>query len=157
MNEIENILPIIISVAVFAFIIYRQLRPRKVSQRGLILIPATILFFLANSLPTFHPTQKEILEVILMSLISIVLGLLACRQLHVYEGPTQRAMVKGSWTYFVWWLIAFTVKALLSILLGETSFNSLNQTEIFLPIFFLVITRNAYLYWKTKQLGLILH
>jgi hypothetical protein len=158
MSGIETtILPILISVAILVFIIYRQLRPRKISQKNLIIFPAIVLFFLIQSLSSFHPTQKDIIELVIMSITTIVFGLLACRQLQVYKGPTERAMAKGSWTYFLWWIAAFVVKTLLSILFGDTSFKSFNQTEIFLPVFFLIVTRNAYLYWKTKKLGLVLH
>ncbi|HSX09952.1 MAG TPA: hypothetical protein VLF93_07385 [Candidatus Saccharimonadales bacterium] len=153
----ETILPVLISVAVFGFVIYRQLRPRKLSQKGLIILPAIILFFLIKSFSAFHPTEKEIIETLLMSIISIVLGLLACRQLHVYKGPTDRAMVKGNWTYILWWFAAFVIKAVLSYIFGETSLKGVSQTEIFIPVFFLMTARSAYLYWKTKQMGLILH
>jgi hypothetical protein len=158
MNEIENaIIPVIISLAVFGFVIYRQMRPRKLSQKGLIILPAIILFFLINSLPTFHPNQKDIIELVIMSIVSIVLGFLACRQLHVYKGSTERAMVKGNWTYLLWWIAAFVIKAILSIFFGETSLKSISETEIFLPVFFLMITRSLYLYWKVNKLGFILH
>ena len=153
----ETIIPVIVSLAVFGFVIYRQLRPRKLSLKGLIILPAIILFFLIKSLSEFHLTEKDIIETILMSIISIVLGLLACRQLYVYKGPTDRAMVKGNWTYILWWFAAFVVKAGLSFVFGETSLKGVSQTEIFIPVFFLMTARSAYLYWKTKQMGLILH
>jgi hypothetical protein len=157
-NGIEDtVLSIVISLAILVFIIYSQLRPRKISQKGLILFPAIVLFFLIKSFSSFQPTQKDSIELVIMSITTIVFGLLACRQLQVYKGPTERAMSKGSWTYFLWWLAAFVIKILLSILFGDTSFKSVNQTEIFLPVFFLIVTRNAYLYWKTKKLGLVLH
>jgi len=152
-----TIVSIIIIIAVIAFILYRQIRPRKISQKGLIILPAIILFFIIKSLPSFHPTQKEITEMIIMSIITIILGLLACRQLHIYEGATGKAMAKGNWTYFLWWLAAFVIKSILSVLFGETSLSSVNQTGLYLPIFLLMTTRNAYIYWKTKKLGLILH
>lgn len=153
----DNIISIIVVIAVITFIVYRQIRPRKISQKGLIILPAIILFFIIKSLPSFHPTQKEITEMILMSIITIILGLLACRQLHIYEGSTGKAMAKGNWTYFLWWLAAFVIKSILSVALGETSLSSVNQTELYLPIFLLMATRNAYIYWKTQKLGLILH
>jgi hypothetical protein len=157
MSFTENIIPTLIVIAVIAFIISRQIRPRKLSKASLIITPAIVLYFLVKSFPSFHPTQKEILDMVIMSIISIILGILACRQLHVYEGPSGKAMAKGSWTYFLWWLAAFVVKAILSVLFGETSFNSVSQTEIFLPVFFLMVTRSAYLYWKVEKLELKLH
>ena len=157
MSIIENIIPTLIVIAVMAFIISRQIRPRKLSKASLIITPAIVLFFLVKSFPTFHMTQKEILDITIMSVTSIVLGILACRQLHVYKGSSGKAMAKGSWTYFLWWLAAFVVKALLSILFGETSLSSVSQTEIFLPIFFLMVTRSIYLYWKVEKLELKLH
>lgn len=153
----DNILSIVIAISVIAFIVYRQIRPRKISQKGLIILPAIILLLIIKSLPSFHPTQKEVLEMILMSVITIVLGFLACRQLHIYAGSTGKAMAKGNWTYFLWWLAAFAIKSILSIVFGETSLFSVNETEIYLPIFFLMATRNAYIYWQTQKLGLTLH
>jgi hypothetical protein len=157
MNIVDNVTSTLIVIAVIAFIIIRQIRPRKINQRSLLITPAILLFFLLDSFKTFHQTQKGITEIVIMSIVTIALGLLACRQLHVYEGPSGRAMAKGSWTYFLWWLAAFIIKAILSVLFGETSFSSVDQTEIFLPIFLLMITRSGYLYWKVNKLNLILH
>lgn len=157
MNFVDSTLSIIVVIAVIVFIIYRQIRPRKISQKSLIILPAIILLLIIKSLPSFHPTQKEIGEMVIMSIITIILGLLACRQLHIYEGSTGKAMAKGNWTYFLWWLAAFVIKSILSFIFGETSLSSVNQTEIYLPIFLLMTTRNAYIYWKTQKLGLMLH
>lgn len=154
---IENIIPDIIVIAVIAFIVFRQIRPRKLSKGSLLITPLIVLFFLVKSFPTFHPTQKEILDMTIISVVSIVFGLLACRQLHVYKGASGKAMAKGSWTYFLWWLAAFVIKIILSVLFGETSYSSISQTEIFLPVFFLMVTRSAYLYWKVNKLELTLH
>jgi hypothetical protein len=157
-NLLNNpIISVALSLAIISYIIYRQIRPRKISKKGLIIFPLIILFFIIQTFPTFHPTATKLFEIITSSIASITLGLLACRQLHVYKGPTGKAMAKGSWTYFLWWLGTFIVKSLLSILFGETNFQSINQIEIFLPVFFLITTRNAYLYWKTTKLGLDLH
>jgi len=157
MNIIENIIPIVIVIAVIIFFVYRQIRPRKISQKGLIIIPAIILFLLLQSLPTFHPTQTELIDTVIMSIVTIIFGLLACRELHIYQGSTGKAMAKGSWKYFLWWVAALVIKVILSIVFHETSSSSLNEIEIYLPIFFLTTTRNAYIYWRTKKLGLILH
>jgi hypothetical protein len=158
MNGMENlIISGFIIIAVIAYVIYRQIRPRKLSTKSLIIIPLIILYFLVKSLPSFQPTQKNILEIMVMSVISVILGLLACRQLHVYKGTTGKAMVKGSWKYFLWWLATFVIKSILSVAFGETSFASVSQFEIFLPVFFLMLTRNSYLYWRTVKLGLVLH
>ena len=158
MNGLENqILSIIFIIFVLGFLIYRQLRPRKIGKNSLIYIPVIILFFIVNSLPTFQPTQTKLIEILFMSIVSIVLGLLACRELHVYKGSTGKAMMKGSWTYFLWWLAAFVIKSVLSVLFGENSLKTVNEVEILLPVFFLMTTRNAYLYWQTRKLGLTLH
>jgi hypothetical protein len=158
MHGMENIvISSIITIGVISYVIYRQIRPRKLSTKSLIIIPLLILFFLVKSLPSFQLTQKTMLEILVMSAVSIILGLLACRQLHVYKGVSGKAMVKGSWMYFLWWLAAFVIKSLLSIAFGETSFSNVSQTEIFLPVFFLMVTRNGYLYWKANKLGLTLH
>jgi len=157
MNIIENGIPIIIVIIVFIFVLYRQIHPRKVSGKGLIIIPAIILFFLVKSLTTFHPTSAKLLEISITSIVTILLGFFANRQLDVYKGPTGKAMARGSWTYFLWWLAAFVIKSVLSILFKETSYTTLSETEILLPIFFLMATRNSYLYWKINKLGLELH
>lgn len=158
MNGLENIIfSGVIAILVIAFLVYRQLRPRKLSKRGLLIIPGIILFFLIKSVPSFTPTQTKLLEILIMSVVSITLGLFACRELRVYKGTAGKAMAKGSWKYFLFWLAALIIKSILSILFGETSLHTVSQTEIFLPIFFLMATRNAYLYWRTKKLGLTLH
>ena len=157
MNILEQILPVILIIAIIAFMLYRQIRPRKISQKSLFIIPAIILFFLLKSLPSFHPTQKELIEMAIMSIVTIILGLLACHELHIYKGSTGKAMARGTWKYFLWWVAAFAIKAILSVIFKENSLASINETEIYLPVFFLVVTRNAYTYWRTKELGLILH
>jgi hypothetical protein len=153
----NQIFSLILSLAIISFIIYRQISARKISLKSLVIFPLIILYFMLEALPSFHPSQTKILEISIISIVSITLGLLACRQLHVYKGASGKAMMKGSWTYFLWWLAAFVVKSLLSVLFGETSFKSVNQFEIFLPVFLLMLSRNAYVYWRTRQLGLELH
>lgn len=154
---IDNIITILISIAVIAFVIYRQIRPRKISKGGLIILPAIILFLIIKSLPAFHPTQQQIIEITIMSIITIILSLLGSKELHVYKGHTEKAMAKSSWKYFLWWLAAFVIKAILSILFHENSLSSVNETEILLPIFLLMLTRSVYLYWEVQKLGLTLH
>lgn len=153
----NNFISIFITIAIVVFLIYRQIRPRKLGRRSLILFPLIILYFLIQSLPSFHPTHTKIMEIILSSTVSTILGLLACRQLHVYEGSNGKAMAKGSWTYFLWWLGAFIIKSCISIMFGETSLSRVSQLEILIPVFILVTTRNAYLYWKVYKLKLKLH
>jgi hypothetical protein len=157
-NIVHNpVIAILLVSIVIAIILYRQLRPRKLSQKSLLIFPVIILYFIIQSIPTFHPTTTKLLEIVITSVVSITLGFFACRQLSVYKGATGKAMAKGSWVYFLWWLAAFVIKAILSLLFGETTFSSTNQLEIFLPLFFLILTRNVYLYWKTTKLGLELH
>lgn len=135
---------IIVVIAAIAFILYRQIRPRKLSTWSLAGIPLILLYFIFKS--SFALTQIKIIEIIISSVVSTILGLLACRQLHVYAGPSGKAMAKGSWTYFLWWLAAFIFKSVLSILFKETSLKNTSQLEILIPVFLLIATRNAYIY-----------
>lgn len=152
------IFSVVLVVVIFGWIIYRQLRPRKLHVRGLLIAPVIILYFLIRSFPSFHPTATEILDMIITSIVSLVFGLLACRSLKVYASPqTGKAMASGSWTYFLWWLASFVIKAGLAVFLGETSARSINTVQILIPVFLLVVTRNAYLYWRATSLGLQLH
>lgn len=152
-----SVLAIVITILVFAFMIYRQVRPRQLSVRGLVIVPVILLFFIARSSPALHLTSSKLLGIAVDVVVSLVLGLLATRQLEVYASPeTGRAMVRGSWTYFLWWLGAFVIKGAVAVALGEAT-TSMNSVELIIPLFLLVITRNAYLYWKATQLGLRLH
>jgi|GEM_PF-4879198 len=158
MNSNDPIVSVALTIAVFGLIIYRQMRPRRLSERGLWLIPVIILYFIIQSWSSFHATSTKLTEIGISAVVSVVFGLLACRQLKVYASPkTGKAMASGSWTYFLWWLAAFVIKAALSVAFGETSFNKLSEVEILVPVFFLVATRNGYLYWRVQQLGLELH
>jgi hypothetical protein len=149
---------VVLSLAILAYIIYRQLRPRRLHVRGLVIAPLLILYFILSSVGSFHPTSSETTEIVATSVISLVLGLLACRSLRVYASPTNgKAMASGSWTYFLWWVASFVIKAGLAIAFEGSSFKNLNEVEILIPVFLLVSTRSAYLYWKTTQLGLQLH
>lgn len=152
------IFSVVLTIGVLGFLIYRQVRPRRLSARGLIVVPLIILYFLLKSLPDLQATPTKMIEISISIVVSLILGLLACRQLKVYPSPTTgKAMASGSWTYFLWWLAAFVVKSALSVAFGETSFNHVSQVEILIPVFLLVATRNAYLYWRVSQLGLKLH
>jgi hypothetical protein len=145
-------------VVIIGILIFRQIHPRRLSGRGLVVVPLIILYFLIKAWPELHPSMANIVEVGISSIVSLVLGVLACQQLRVYPSPdTGKAMTKGSWTYFLWWLAAFVIKGCLAVAFGETSFSSVNQVEILIPVFLLVTTRNAYLYWKVTELGLDLH
>ncbi len=158
LNILQNsLVPILLVLILLCFLIYRQLRPRKLSLKGLIIFPLIILFFILQSITSFHPDSTKLMEIVITSIISAVLGLFACRQLHVYKGSSGKAMAKGNLTYFLWWLVAFIIKAIIAILLGETKAQNVSQVEILLPVFILLVTRNAYLYWKVNRLNLILH
>lgn len=148
---------ILIVIVFLGYIIFRQLRPRKLSLRGLVLFPVLILLFSIHALSSFHPTTTKIIEIVITTVVSVILGLLACRELKVYKSDSGKAMVKGSWTYFLWWVAAFIIKSVLSVLFGETKFSTVSQIEILIPVFLLIITRNGYLYWKAQKLGLKLH
>ena len=138
-------------------LIYRQTRPRKLSLKGLVIFPLITLFLVLWALPTFHPGYAGFINIVVTSIVSAVLGLLACRQLYVYKGASGKAMAKSNWTYFLWWLAAFIIKAFLAVILRETPTHNINQTEILLPVFILLLTRNTYLYWKVTKLQLTLH
>lgn len=149
---------IVLAILVIVFLVYRQIVPRQLSGRSLLLVPVVLLYFLLQSLPSFHPDAQSLLETGIDIVLNLVLGLLATRQLRVYASPaTGKAMASGSWTYFLWWLAAFVVKAGLAVAFGETGFSGVSQVEILIPVFILVVTRNIYLYWKATQLGLTLH
>ncbi len=153
-NPFISLLLVIIFIA---FLIYRQLRPRKLSRRALIIFPIIILYIILQSLPGFHPDQAKLIDIVISAIVSTILGLLACRQLHVYKGPSGKAMAKGNWTYFLWWLAAFIIKGVIAVMLGETKTQNISQVEILLPVFMLLVTRNAYLFWKVNKLQLVLH
>jgi hypothetical protein len=158
MQTANSILSTLIVIVIIAALIYRQIRPRRLSTRGLVIMPLIILYLLVQALPTFHPTMSKIEEITITAVVSLVLGILACRQLKVYASPkTGKAMASGSLTYFLWWLAAFAIKAGLSVAFGETDFSNVSQVEILIPVFLLVVTRSAYLYWKVSTLGLELH
>jgi hypothetical protein len=157
-NFNNSVLTIGLVIVVLGLVVYRQLRPRILSRNSLLIIPVILVFFIIQAWSTFHPTMIQIEDIAVSALASTVFGLLACRQLKVYASPTTgKAMVKGSWTYFLWWLAALVVKAGLSYLLHETSVASRSEVETLVPVFLLMTTRNAYLYWRVTQLGLELH
>ena len=66
-------------------------------------------------------------------------------------------MASGSWEYFLWWLGAFAVKAILSVVFGETDLSKISEVDILVPVLLLVVTRNVYLYFRVNKLGLELH
>lgn len=145
-------------IAVLAFLVYRQIIPRRLSARSLLLVPVVILYFLWRSLASFHATDATVLDTALDAAVTLVVGLLAAQQLRLYPDPdTGRAMVGGSLRYFLWWLAAFVVKSALAVAFGMTSPAAVAGFEILLPVFILVASRNAYLYWRAMRLGLPLH
>lgn len=150
-------LSIILVIAMIGYIVYRQLTPRKLSVRGLAIFPAIILLVALEGLLSFHPTRTDILELGIDTVVTTVLGLCAARQLTVYADSTSgRAAARGSWRYFLWWVAAFAVKILLAMVFQGGSQVGLSQVEILAPVFVLMVTRNAYLYWKAGRLGLTL-
>jgi len=149
---------VVVVVLVVAFLVYRQVVPRRLSTRALLLVPAVLLYFLLQALPSFHPSGETLGQIGVDVAVNLLLGLLAARQLRVYRSPeTGKAMVGGSWTYFLWWLLAFAIKAGLAVAFGETGLSGMSDVEILIPVFLLVATRNAYLYRRATQLGLALH
>lgn len=87
------------------------------------------------------------------AVVSLVVGRLAARRLRVSASPESgRAMAQWSWTYFPSWLGAFVIQALVAVTLGETTAR-VNAVEILSPVFLLVASRNAYLYWRAGRLG----
>lgn len=152
------VLSVLVALAVVALLVYRQVRPRRLSARTLLLIPLVLLYFLWRSLGSFHLTPTVVLETAVDVAVALVAGLLAARQLRVYPSPeTGRAMLGGSLRYFLWWLGAFVVKAALAVAFGADSLSAVSGAELLIPVFLLVATRNAYLYWRASALGLALH
>ncbi len=153
----STVFSIALTVAVIGFMVYRQIRPRRLSARNLLLIPLILLVVMIRSWSHFRLTPTTGLETALDATVSLVAGLLAARQLQVYPSPeTGSAMASGSWTYFLWWLGAFVVKAGLTVALGVTA-TTMGTMETLIPVFLLVLTRNAYLYLRASRLGLPLH
>ena len=149
---------IVIVIAAIAFMVYRQIVPRRLSGRTLLIVPLILAFLVWQGLATFHPSSAQITDIAVSSIISLVFGILAARQLRVYADPnTGTAMAAGSLTYFLWWLGAFAVKVALAVALGETSTGGLSEMDLLIPLFFLVATRSAYLYWRATQLNLPLY
>jgi hypothetical protein len=154
----QAIQSILLTIVIVGFLVYRQIRPRRLSSRGLILMPIIVVYFIVQALPTFHPTPTRLVEMGVTAAVSIVFGLLACRQLKVYASDkTGKAMASGSWEYFLWWLGAFAVKAILSVIFGETDLSKVSEVDILVPVLLLVVTRNVYLYLRVNKLGLELH
>ncbi len=153
----ETVFSIGLVAAVIAFMVYRQIRPRRLTIRNLVLLPLILLVIIVRSWPLLRLTPRTTMESVVGAGVSLTLGLLAARQLRVYRSPDSgRAMASGSWTYFLWWLGAFVAKAGLAVALGETA-TTMNTVEVLIPVFLLVLTRNAYLYWRASRLGLPLH
>ena len=119
-------------------------------------MPLSVLYFLWRTLAAaFHPTGPKVLEIALSSVVSLVLGLLAARQLRVYPSAEGgKAMAAGSLTYFLWWLAAFAIKTALAFAFGESAAASVSAVDVLTPVFLLVATRNLYPYWRARQLGL---
>lgn len=141
-------------VAVLVLLVYQQIRPRELKNRRLIVVPLIILFFLVRSIPGFQATTAKSIELGIMVIVSLVFGLLSCRQLKVYRSDSGTIMSSGSWKYFLWWLAAFLVKALLSVIFGNANFAKVSQFEFMMPPFFLLSTRNIYLYRRAAKLRL---
>lgn len=145
----------VVVVALIALIVYRQTRPRKLNLRSLLVFPLIILVLIVEGLRSYHPTTTSALELVLDIVVTTVLGVLAARQLTVYlNRSTGTPEAAGSLRYFLWWLAAFAVKALLAITFQETPESGLSEVGVLSPVFFLLVTRSVYLYVKARRLGL---
>ncbi len=127
------------------------------SVQSLLALPLILLVVIIRSWPLLHLTPTTTMETAVAAAASLILGLLAARTLRVYaRSENGRAATSGSWTYFLWWLGAFAVKATLTVAFGGTA-TTMRTAELLIPIFFLVLTRNASLYLRAARLGLPLH
>lgn len=153
-NPITATLAIIVAIA---YIIDRQLRPRPLDNRELLLMPLALLYFGANALWKTSVSVSGSIDVALSVIIGIYFGYRSLSSLKLYANKTSgEAVVEGTWGYLKWFALSMLCRLLVAGLLygvdgGKASLKTaeagfLLSTGVFVGI------RSVALYYRARQL-----
>lgn len=149
---------VVIVVAV-AYVIDRQLKPRPLDSRELLLLPLALLYFGANALWKTSITPLGVIDLVLSVAIGLYFGYRSLSSLKLYADKTYgEAVVEGSWSYLKWFVLSMLCRLLLGGLLyvadgGRASFKTaeagfLLSTSVFIGL------RSVDLYYRAGRLGI---
>jgi hypothetical protein len=157
--DIDYAITIVVILAAVVYLVIRQLQPRLLSRRELVLLPLVLAFFLARSLVSSPITDQEIIHVVAFGGLGIVFGLLSCTALRLSSDPaTGVAVVSGTWAYLLWWILAFVARLGMLVVLNLIAGSPLNTigstASILASACGLLVVRSLYLGLRAAALDL---
>ena len=154
-NPITATLAIVIAIA---YIIDRQLKPRPLDSRELLLIPLALLYFGANALWKTSLTTTSAIDVALSIAIGIYLGYKSLSSMKLYADKVHgEAMIEGTITYLKWFALSMVCRLLVGGTLyaieGKASLKTA-EAGFLLSTGAFVGMRSIDLYYKAERLGI---
>lgn len=154
--------PLTATFAILIAVIYivdRQLKPRPLDNRELLLMPLALLYFGANALWKTHMTTMSVIDIASSILIGAYFGYKSLGSLKLYADRTYgEAVVEGTWSYLRWFVLSMACRLIIAGLLyiadsNKTSVKTaeagfLLSTSVFIGI------RSINLYYKANRLGI---
>lgn len=141
-----------------AYIVDRQLKPRPLDNRELLLMPLALLYFGVNALWKIPITTSGIIDIGLSITIGAYFGYRSLRSLKLYADATYgEAVVEGTWSYLKWFILSMVCRLLIAslfyLLEGKASFK-LAEAGFLLSTGVFVGVRSIDLYYKSQRLGI---
>jgi len=145
-------------IVIIAYIVDRQLKPRPLDNKELLLTPLLLLYFGANTMSQISITPIAMIDIIASVGIGVYFGVLSLRGITLYADTVHgEAIVKGTWKYLQWYALSILARMIITGGLYVVGGNiSLKITEVgfLLSAAAFVGTRSLYLYYRSQQLGI---
>lgn len=146
-------------VAVVALVVDRQLRPRPLDNRELLLTPLALLYFGGNALWGTSVTWIDGLDIGLSIAIGLYFGYRSLSSLKLYADKVHgEAVVEGTWGYLRWFVYSMLCRVAVAGLFywmngGHVSLKTaeagfLLSTAVFIGV------RSVDLYYRADHLGI---
>lgn len=146
-------------VGIIAYIVDRQLEPRPLDNRELLLAPVALLYFGANALAKLPVTTFAVLDVACSVVIGAYFGVRSLSSAKLYADRVHgEAVIEGTWAYLKWYVLSIVsrmaVTGVLYALFGGEISVKVIEAGFLLSAGVFVGVRSVAMYAKSRRLGI---
>lgn len=154
--------PITTSLAILfvvGYIVDRQLKPRPLDTRELLLMPIIMFYFAANALWGSAYTTPLVIEIVISVIIGVYFGYKSLAGIKLYADKVHgEAVIEGTWGYLKWYGLSIVARVVLIgvlyALYGGGVFSKATEAGFLVSTGVFVGVRSVDLYYRAEKLGI---
>lgn len=144
---------------IIGYVVDRQLKPRPLDNRELLLAPLALLYFGADTLSKTQLTPFLTTDIFCSVIIGAYFGFRSLSSMKLYADKLHgEAIVEGTWAYLKWYLLSIICRALVTGFLYIVFSASISikaiEAGFLLSAGVFVGMRSVELYFRSQRLGI---